>query len=62
MSPKEASEFVGKLLDYNDPLIKKYVGKSVKRYLRASGSAIHYSYNADGELYKFDKSNRVTNP
>jgi len=59
---RDRYEFVGKLLDYNDPLIKKYVGKSVKRYLRASGSAIHYSYNADGELYKFDKSNRVTNP
>jgi|TARA_B100001996_G_scaffold383030_1_gene376934 hypothetical protein len=59
---RDRYEFVGKLLDQDDPLINKYVGKSVKRYLRASGSAIHYSYNAQGEMYKFDKINKVINP
>ena len=59
---RDRKEFVGKLLDQDDPLIKKYIGKSVKRYLRASGSAIHYSYNADGEVYKFDKNDKVLNP
>ena len=55
-------EFVGRLLHPEDELAKLYVGKSVKRYLRGTGSAIHYSYNAEGEFYKFNKNNKVANP
>ena len=59
---RDRYEFVGRLLHPEDELSKLYVGKSVKRYLRASGSAIHYSYNANGEIYKFNIDDRVTNP
>ena len=59
---RDRYEFVGRLLHPEEELARLYVGKSVKRYLRGTGSAIHYSYNADGELYKFNKNNKVTNP
>ena len=41
---------------------KKYLGKSIKHYIRASGSPCHYSYNKSGEVYKFDKEGNITNP
>ena len=59
---RDRYEFVGRLLHPEEELARLYVGKSVKRYLRATGSAIHYSYNADGVLYKFNKNNKVANP
>jgi len=57
----ERSEFVGRLLDDEHEISKKYIGKSVKKYLRGSGSSIHYSYNSDGEIYKFNKDGKITN-
>ena len=59
---RDRHEFVGRLINTDDHMAKLYLGKSVKRYLRASGSAIHYSYNSKGDLYKFDSQNKVINP
>ena len=39
-----------------------YIGKSVKKYIRASGSPCHYSYNKYGEVYKFDTEGNIQNP
>ena len=58
---RDRYEFVGRLLHPKEELSKLYVGKSVKRYLRATGSSIHYSYNAKGEPYKFDNNNKIKN-
>ena len=55
-------EFVGRLLHPSDPISKLYFGKSVKKYIRASGSPCHYSYNRKGEIYKFNKNGKVSNP
>jgi hypothetical protein len=54
-------EFVGRLLDLNDDISKLYIGKSVKKYIRASGSPCHYSYNKNGEVYKFDTEGMIKN-
>jgi uncharacterized protein len=59
---RDRYEFVGRMIHPKEDLARRYVGKSVKRYLRATGSAIHYSYNANGELYRFNKNDKVTNP
>lgn len=54
-------EFVGRLLDLSDDISKMYIGKSVKKYIRASGSPCHYSYNKYGEVYKFDTEGNIKN-
>jgi len=54
-------EFVGRLLNPSDPISKRYIGKSVKKYLRATGSPCHYSYNKKGEIYKFNNLGIITN-
>ena len=59
---RDRFEFVGRILDYDDNISKLYQGKSVKKYLRASGSPCHYSYNKKGEIYKFNKNMVITNP
>ena len=58
---RERQEFVGKLIDPSDPIYKKYIGKSVKKYLKATGSPCHYSYNHKGEPYKFDENDNIIN-
>ena len=40
----------------------KYLGKSIKRYVRVTGSPCHYSYNKFGDVYKFDAKGKNTNP
>ncbi len=59
---RDRFEFVGRLLDFEDGISKLYVGKSIKKYLRAAGSPCHYSYNEKGEIYKFDKNMIIVNP
>ena len=54
-------EFVGRLLDSSDTISRRYLGKSVKKYLRASGSPCHYSYNKHGEIYKFNNAGIIIN-
>ncbi|MDA1239062.1 MAG: hypothetical protein O3A15_08945 [Proteobacteria bacterium] len=54
-------EFVGRLLDPSDPISKLYIGKSVKKYLRSSGSPCHYSYNGKGEIYNFNETGKIVN-
>ena len=38
-----------------------YIGRSVRKYLRASGSSCHYSYNKKGDVYKFDNYGKILN-
>ena len=59
---RDRFEFVGRILDSEDDISKLYQGKSIKKYLRATGSPCHYSYNKNGEIYKFDKNMIITNP
>ena len=59
---RDRFEFVGRLLDQNDEISKKYLGKSIKRYIRATGSPCHYSYNKEGDVYKFNQSGKIINP
>ena len=54
-------EFVGRLLANSDPISKLYLGKSIKKYIRAVGSPCHYSYNNNGEIYKFNNKNEILN-
>lgn len=54
-------EFVGRLIEPHTKFAKLYIGKSVKKYIRARGSPDHYSYNKKGEVYKFDKNNKIIN-
>ncbi|MFL2700148.1 MAG: LEM-3-like GIY-YIG domain-containing protein [Gammaproteobacteria bacterium] len=58
---RERFEFVGRLIEPHTKFAKLYIGKSVKKYIRARGSPDHYSYNAKGEVYKFDSNNKITN-
>ena len=55
-------EFVGRLLSPEDKISKLYMGKSIKKYIRATGSPCHYSYNSEGNIYKFNKSGKILNP
>jgi len=59
---RERFEFVGRLLDPEDKISKLYMGKSIKKYIRATGSPCHYSYNSKGNIYKFNKLGKVSNP
>ena len=61
-SIRDRFEFVGRLLNNDNEISKKYLGKSIKQYIRATGSPCHYSYNKSGEVYKFDKEGNITNP
>ena len=58
---RDRYEFVGRLLNPADQISKRYIGKSVKKYLRATGSPCHYSYNRNGEIYKFNNQGIITN-
>jgi hypothetical protein len=55
-------EFVGRLLQPDNLVSKMYIGKSIKDYIRASGSPCHYSYNKNGEIYAFDDDGKIKNP
>ena len=59
---RDRFEFVGRILDSEDEISKLYQGKSIKKYLRATGSPCHYSYNKKGEIFSFDKNMTITNP
>lgn len=55
-------EFVGRLVDEADPVSSLYVGRSVKKYIRAVMSPCHYSYNKNGEVYRFNNKGDILNP
>ena len=58
---RDRYEFVGRLLEASHHISKRYIGKSVKKYLRASGSTCHYSYNKKGVIYKFNNDGIIIN-
>ena len=58
---RDRHEFVGKLLPHDHEISRMYVGKSVKEYIRATGSPCHYSYNKKGEVYKFGNDGKIKN-
>lgn len=58
---RDRFEFVGRMLNPEDKIAKMYIGRSVKKYLRASGSSCHYSYNKKGDVYKFDNYGKILN-
>jgi len=61
-SIRDRFEFVGRMLDQEDKISKLYIGKSIKKYIRATGSPCHYSYNMKGDTYKFNSSGKIVNP
>ena len=58
---RDRYEFVGRLLHPSDPISKLYIGKSIKKYIRAVMSPCHYSYNKSGDIYKFNSKNEIIN-
>jgi len=58
---KQISNYIYAIYDPREAL-PFYVGRGSKRCLRASGSPIHYSYNSNGELYRFNENGKVINP
>ena len=58
---RDRYEFVGRLLHPSDPISAFYIGKSISKYIRAVMSPCHYSYNRNGDIYKFDASGKISN-